>query len=314
MHCKITTIQLTNSQNNAIFVKPDFFETMKMKIHISRIVVVMALFIVVSACKEKKNEDAIKYLDNVKILYQQEKYKEALLAIDSLQILYPKAFPEIKEGLVLKQDVRKAYDTKQIADCDSLMATNQPKIDSIKKLFVYRKDKEDEKGTFIPKTVSGDLLTTTMMRAGVEERGDLYIESVFIGGQYHNVIQAKAKNGSLAQTKPIDDEGFSFRFSHMGKQYEILRAGQFHDNGLVDFILENNKEPITIILKGKNSNSFSLANIQKKAIVDSYNLSKLILQQDSLSTAREKATYRIKYVDEQKQKSEALKEEQTKLK
>lgn len=267
-----------------------------------------------NSCQEKTNEEAVKYLAETKSLYEKGAYQEALGRIDSIQALFPKAFPEIKEALALKQDVRKAFDTKQITDCDSLMAVYQPKIDSVKKLFVYQKDKEDTKGVFIPKAVSSPLLTSTMLRAGVQEEGPMYIESVYIGGQYHNTIQVKAKDGSVAETKPIDDEGLNFRFSHMGRQYEVIKAAQFHDNGLVGFIVANASQPMTVTLKGKNTTSFGLSNIHKKAITDSYTLSKLLLTQDSLMGAKDKATLRIKYVDEQKQKAEALKIEQEKQK
>lgn len=284
-----------------------------MKKHIFTIAFISGLLIF-GSCKEKRNEEAIKYLTDTKSLYEKGAYSEALARIDSIQILYPKAFPEIKEGLALKQIVRKAFDTKQIAYCDSLIAACQPKIDSIKKLFVYKKDKEDVSGVFIPKTVSSNILASTMLRAGVQEEGPMYIESVYIGGQYHNAILVKAKDGASAETKPIDDEGFNFRFSHMGKQYEVIKATQFHDNGLAAFIVANSSQPLTVTLKGKNTMSFALSNVYKKAITDSHNLSQLLLLQDSLTTAKDKATLRIKYVDEQARKAEATKLEQEKQK
>lgn len=267
----------------------------------------LCLLIVGYSCKEKKNDDAIAYLSNIKSLYEKGSYEQALSDIDSLPKYFPKAYPEIKESLALKQDIRKAYDTKQIADCDSLIAVYEPQIDSLKKLFVYKKEKDDDKGFYVPKTMSSDVLTATLLRAGVEDGGAMYLESVFLGGQYHNVIEAKSKDGSSAETKPINDEGVSFRFVHMGKQYEVLKATSFHDNGLASFIVKKQAEPITITLKGKNTNSFGLGNVSKKAIVDSYNLSSLILRQDSLREAKTKASYRIKYVDEQIQKVAAQK-------
>lgn len=275
------------------------------------ILVTVSILLLINACQEKKNEEAIKYLADTRSLYEKGNYERALSRIDSIQFLYPKAFSEIKEGLALKQDVRKAFDTKQIVDCDSLIAIYQPKIDSIKKFFVYQKDKEDTKGVFIPKTVSSNILSSTMLRAGVQEEGPMYIESVYIGGQFHNTIAVKTKEAAT-ETKPIDDEGFNFRFSHMGKQYEVIKAAQFYDNGLADFIVANISQPLTVTLKGKNTTSFVLSNTYKKAITDSYNLSKLLLLQDSLITAKDKATLRIKYVDEKKQKAESLKVEQEK--
>lgn len=277
-----------------------------MKNFIFLLIALLALLIA-NACKENKNEDAIKYLAEIQSLYQDGKYPEALSKIDSIQKLFPKAFPEIKDGMALKNEVRRAYDQQQIAICDSLLANNQPKIDSIKKFFVYQKDKEDDKGVFIPKTVSNAVLTGTMLRAGVQEEGEMYIESVFIGSNLHNVVEAKAKDGSIASTKPIQDEGFNFRWNHMGKQYEIMKVTKFHDNGLADFIINNAEKPLTITLKGKGANSFALSNIQKKAITDSYQLAKMLVLQDSLSTAKEKATYRIKYLDQEKQKDEEQK-------
>lgn len=249
------------------------------------------------SCGEKKNSLATEYLIDIHSLYQQGEYETALQKIDSIQILFPKAFQEIKDGLALKQEIRRASDMQQIASCDSLIVVYQPKIDSIKKLFIYRKEKEDDYGVFIPKTISSNTPNATTLRSGVNDNGSMYIESVYIGGQIHNMIKANTKDGKFAETLSIEGDGFVFRFSHMGKQYEIVQATSVHDNGLANFIFTYADSPLTITLKGKNTTSFTLPNMEKKAIADSYRLSKMMLQQDSLSTAKDKAQMRIKYLD-----------------
>lgn len=259
-------------------------------------IIVLLLIIPIVSCGDKKNQQAIQYLDNIRSLYEQGEYETALQRIDSIQILFPKAFQEIKDGLALKQEVRRASDHSQIVLCDSLIISYQPKIDSIKKLFTYRKEKDDDYGVYIPKAVSGNTPTSTMLRSGVNDNGSMYIESVYIGGQLHNTIRVGAKDGKFAESLTIDGDGFVFRFSHMGKQYEIVQATAVHDNGLANFITHADT-PLTVTLKGKNSTSFPLSNIQKKAIADSYLLSRLMLQRDSLSTAKDKAQMRIKYLD-----------------
>lgn len=267
---------------------------MKKRIYLPAIII-SVLFI--TSCGEKKNDDAIRYLDNIRALYQQGAYADALDKIDSIQLLYPKAFPEIKEGLALRQEVRRASDEKLILKSDSLLAIYEPKIDSVKKLFVYEKDKEDDKGTFIPKSVNANHITSTMLRSGVNEDGTLYIESVYIGGQLHNRIEVVAKDKQSAECLPVEDEGFNFRFNNLGNQYEVIRVTPFHDNGLAKFIVDNADKSLTVKLKGKNAMSYPLSNAHKKAIVDSYNLSGLILIRDSLHIAKDKAQTRIKYLD-----------------
>lgn len=249
------------------------------------------------SCGERKNSLATEYLIDIHSLYQHGKYEAALQKIDSIQILFPKAFQEIKDALALKQEVRRASDEKQINNCDSLIVAYQPKIDSIKKLFTYRKEKEDDYGVYIPKTISGNTPNATTLRSGVNDNGSMYIESVYIGGQIHNSIKVNTKDGKFAETLPIEGDGFVFRFSHMGKQYEIVQATSVHDNGLANFIFAYANSPLTVTLKGKNTTSFALPNIQKKAIADSYQLSRLMLQKDSLATAKDKAQMRIKYLN-----------------
>jgi len=256
------------------------------------------------SCKEKRNEQAIQYLETIQNLYENGEYTDALEKIDSIQVLYPKAFPEIKTGLALKQDVRRALNQKQVSDCDSLLSTYQAKTDSLKKFFIYRKDKEDVTGVFIPKTVSAEAITSTMLRAGVNEGGSMYIESVYTGGQLHNTIQVATKDKQHAESLPINDDGFNFRFSHSGKQYEIIKVTTIHDNGLAKFIYNNADKPLTVTLKGKNTLSYTLANVQKKAITDSYALSSSILIQDSLNFVKNKALDLIKYLDSEKSNKE----------
>lgn len=265
------------------------------KINCRLIILLTALFMI--SCGDKKDSQAIQYLDNIRSLYERGEYNIALRQIDSIQILFPKAFLEIKEGLALKQEVRRASDVKQITISDSLLVVYQPKIDSIKKLFSYRKEKDDDYGVFIPKSIFSSIPNTTTLRSGVNDNGTMYIESVYIGGQIHNIIGVSTKDGKSVETLPIEGDGFVFRFNHMGKQYEIIQASPVHDNGLANFIFTYSDSPLTVMIKGKNSISFALPNIQKKAIADSYQLSKLMLQYDSLVTAKDKAQMRIKYLD-----------------
>lgn len=269
-----------------------------MKNKLYKTICIFSATLIFLACGEKKNEEAIAYLNNIQNLYNSGDYEKALSMTDSIQILYPKAFKEIKEGLAFKQDIRKALNEKYITDCDSILSVYEPKIDSLKKLFVLQKDKEyQETGIYIPKSVHSNSLTGTTLRAGVYEDGRLYIESVYLGGQLHNKIRVNTRDKNSAESLPVTDDGLNFRFSNLGQQYEVIKVMPVHNNGLAEFIYTYSDQPLTVTLEGKNKTSFSLSNAQKKAITDSYQLSTWILQQDSLLTVKDKAETLIRYLD-----------------
>lgn len=269
-----------------------------MKQKLRKSICLFSISLLLVACGEKKNDEAIAYLDNIHALYDNGDYEKALSMVDSVQVFYPKAFKEIKESLAFKQEIRKALNQKYIADCDSLLTIYEPKIDSLKKLFVLQKDKNyQEVGIYIPKATNTNSLTATTLRSGVYEDGRLYIESVYLGGQLHNKIKISTKDKKSAESLPVTDDGLNFRFSNLGKQYEVIKVMPFHDNGLAEFIYTNANQPLTVSLEGKQKTSFGLSNGQKKAIIDSYQLSNWLLQQDSLLTAKDKAETMIRYLD-----------------
>ncbi len=249
------------------------------------------------SCGDKHTE-AKEYLQTIKQLYESGNYDIAKQKIDSIQILYPKSFDQIKEGMSLLQNVRRAQDVQQIAFCDSAISALQPKIDSVKQYFVYNRNKEyEETGRYLPKATSSSVLTGTLLRSGVNENGTMYIESVYIGGQYHDQVHVSIKDGSFAETKAVTDEGVNFRFTDMGKQYEVVKFAKDDENGVSRFIFSYADQPLKITLKGKNTTSYTLSNTAKKAIVNSFQLSSLMLEADSLNNVKEIAQKRIEYLD-----------------
>ena len=256
------------------------------------------------SCSED-NKEAKKYVENIRNLYQNGDYKTAKHKIDSIQILYPKAFAEIKEGLALLQDVRRAEDIKQIAFCDSTMLVLQMKTDSVKQAFIYDRNLDyEETGKYLPKATSAQILSGTILRSGVNEDGKIYLESVYIGGQSHNMVRVSTKDGLFAETLVAEGDGVNYRFNDLGKQYEVLRFDKSDENGVARFVAAFADKPINVTLKGKNTMSYPLSNIAKKSISDSYRLSDLMLSMDSLKSVKEVSTARIKYLDMSKNKKE----------
>ncbi|WP_108823090.1 hypothetical protein [Dysgonomonas sp. Marseille-P4361] len=256
--------------------------------------VFLTLFVVFSCACGSKDEGAKLHLEAARNFYQQGKFDLAKQEIDSINLLYTKAIEERKASLALLDSVRRGENDYTIEICDSLITLYTPEVEKYKKDFVFLQNKEyQETGTFVPKTIaSGGAITGTTLRSGVGEDGVLYLESVFVGGQKHNQIKVSAKDGTFVQSLPVTDEGLLYRFSNMGKSYEVIRFQGAHENGIAKFIYANKDNPLTIALEGKNKYTYTLSQTLKSAVSKSYQLSVMMLQLDSLKTEKEKAEFK----------------------
>lgn len=240
------------------------------------------------ACADK-NAGAQIFMDEAKALYSEKKYDEAKQRLDTMQKVYPKALAQIKEGVILLKEIRIAKNKSQIALCDSLLVLEEAKVEALKKNFTFVQNKEyQEKGFYVPRgTVMA--ATQTQLRSGVTENGELFLESVYVGGGIHNQIALKTKSGKAVESLPVTGDGLNFRFSNLGVQYEIIKFTQAAENGVAQFIKDNQTEPISLTLKGKNTYSYTLSAIQKKNISLAADFSNIMLKVDSLKSEKEKS-------------------------
>lgn len=260
------------------------------------------LLVLLFACGKKDN-GALLRLNSARQLYAEKQYQKATSEIDSLKILYPKSYDEIRAGLAFLDTIRRAENLQIIAECDSMIVLYEPEVSKMKGGFSFQKNKEyQETGNYIPKeSVTNGTISQTTLRSGVEENGTLYIESVFVGSnQKHNQIKVSTKDGSFVESLPVNDEGLNYRFSNMGKDYEIIRFAGPSENEVAKFIFVNAQAPLNLTLEGQGKYSYPISQVLKSSISKSYQLSTKMLQLDSLKTAKEKAEYHIYYLDNKK--------------
>lgn len=256
--------------------------------------VILTLFVVLFFACGDKDERAKLRLEAARTFFEQGEFKLAKQEIDSLNLLYPKAIAERRASLLLLDSVRRGENDHDIKVCDSLITLHTPKLEEYKKQFSFQKNKEyQDEGTFVPKeTVSSGPITGTVLRSGVGEDGVLYLESVFVGGGKHNRIKVSAKDNSFVESLPVTDDGLLYRFSNMGKSYEIIRFMGEKENGVSEFIYVNKDKPLTVTLEGQNKYTYTLSQTIKSAISKSYELSQMMLQLDSLKVVKEKAEFK----------------------
>lgn len=279
-------------------------EIMNMKKSFCKLALVASVALFTVSCGSG-NSEAQKILDAARAAYQAADYAGALQQIDSLKKNYSSATTEIRAALALQDSARRADNEQRIELYTELITQKSDSLEALKKDFVYIKDvKLDDLGTFYPKeTFSKGLITTTMLRSGVNEEGVLFLENIFMGNTRHNRLTISDKNGNKAETLEENGDGLNYILKTPGTTANILRFSGATENGVAKFIADNTNNALTATLdKDNRKASYTLSANMKKGVAKSYQLSTLILQRDSLVTEKEKALLRNQYLDDKAEK------------
>ncbi|MBP1617247.1 MAG: hypothetical protein H6Q14_1074 [Bacteroidetes bacterium] len=258
------------------------------------------IFLVSFSCK-KGNPQADSLLSEARSLYASGHFAEAKRTLDSIPKVAPKAFPQMNAGLALLDSIRYGENIQVITQSDSLLKLIDAKIEQQKRLFTYEiNPKYQEKGNYIPKAYPNSLAGIGL-RSGVEADGQLFLESVADRPIKHVAVKAAA-SGLQAETMAVTDDGANYRFQVEGKSVEVVHYSGKRENGVAAFIAANQAKNITITLKGKSPTSFALSAQARKGISDSYALSKLFAERDSVRFSFEKSKQLVKYLDQKRAK------------
>ena len=264
--------------------------------------VLIAIMLVAISCNSNKKK-AKDYLYIAEQALEENNFEVAKTHIDSIKILFPKAFDDIRAGFDLMQDIRKAENRRNIAYIDSMINVTIDKFNEQRKNFDFVRDKNyQEFGNYIPKlTPSSSTLEQNTLRSGVGEKGVLYLESILSGLNInHSKIKASTPDGSYAESLTVTADGLNYKITTRNKTYEIVRFFGNDENGVAEFIYTFQESPITINYIGRRSYSKTLYKNEKKAIAQAFALSKTILERQNLTFEKGKSEALLRYLERDK--------------
>ena len=268
---------------------------------LNKAVVFILLSVLFFSCK-KEYPQADVLLTRAEALYASGNFKAAKLTIDSIAKVAPKAFPQINAGLSLLDSVRYGENIQIVTQSDTLLKQVEARLEQQKGLFTYQLNPAyQDNGNYFPKSYP-ESLSGIGLYAGVEANGSLFLESVSNRSLQHSKLIVSTSDGASAETGIVTDDGGNYHFQSGGKSVEVVHFSGKRENGVAAFIVANHDKIQTVTLSGKASASFSLSNKAKKGISDSYTLSHLFTQRDSLRFLIEKSKQLIKYLDSRKEK------------
>ena len=190
-----------------------------------------------TGCGDGGEKEAQLRLQKAEIALKQELFSEAKLQIDSVKILYPKAFEARKQGIKLMQQVDLLEQQKTLVYLDSMMLLKQLQLDSIKGNFVLEKDTvyQEVGNWFYPTQIVEKNVGRSFLRGQVSELGEMSLTSIYCaGGKLNHTSVRVSVDDTFAETPMAKD---CYTTTDMGRIIEKADYKVGDDGGVSNVIL-----------------------------------------------------------------------------
>lgn len=277
--------------------------------------ILLAVMALTVSCGESIEQKAEHHLDNAKEAFSMGNFNVAKQEIDSIKILYPKAFEARKQGIKLMQQIEEAEQMRIIEYEDSMIAVAQAAFDKIKANYAFEKDERyQDIGLYTIKSQAPQRNTDrTYIRAQVDELGRMTLISSYRGSSYIHHDWLKLSVGEVYVDTPESRD--RHEFEDLGVYYEWLSFINGNDGGAAAFINANKDENITFTLYRKTGpdssrpvyRNLKLNKDDRYAIASLYDLSQILLSLNEHKNLREEAQRHLMFI-RSKMKDESTQE------
>ena len=260
-----------------------------------------------AGCGDGGEKQAQLHLQKAEKALLLENFNEAKLQIDSIKMLYPKAFEARKQGIKLMQQVDLKEQTKTLAYLDSVLLVKQAQLDSIKGNFVLEKDTayQDIGNYFYPTQTVEKSLGRSFLRGQVSELGEMSLTSIYCaGGQLHHT-SVKVSVGDLFAETPISKD--SYETTDLGKTIEKSDYKVGEDGGVVGFIIANQDKNIQLQFIGNKTYRTAMHKNDRKAIVELAELARILSGMEEIRKQQKEASLKIQFVSRKIEEGKAVK-------
>ncbi len=241
----------------------------------------LVILLLAAGCGPSQEEKASVRLKQARILLEQHDTTGALLHIDSMRMLYPKATYALNGAQNLKREIHWAvYQRKQL-ELDSTEAG----IARFMPLFIAGKGEFERVVTYTHrKQVAEENLSRSYLRAEVTENGDLVLVSQYFGNHPVGHTSVKVYEGDLeAYTDTVigEDNG-NFQGGFLGARWERVTFRKEVNRKVAALIADNPGKRFRILFSGAGKYVIFLEPKDEVAIRDAYRLSVLIKKRQQL--------------------------------
>ncbi len=244
------------------------------------LLIVLIVTGVTIACGPSVEEKASLRLKQARIFLQQNDTTRALIEIDSLFLLYPKASYTLHAAGNLRKEVRWELRQRKEIELERISAS----MDSLLMNFISEKAEFDPRIKWVHKNhVSGNLKMQSYLKVETDEKGEMILSGYYYGGNRHTRLIVSAGEETI-ETQDIPVENIdNYQGDSFGMKWERLTFRNGKDNGVIRFIAARSDQRIKVVFSGKSNGSFLLTDSDKTAIRETAGLSGLLIRREQLA-------------------------------
>ena len=252
--------------------------------------------VLLASCGDGGEKEAQKRLQKAEVALQQENFSEAKLQIDSIKVLYPKAFEARKQGIKLMQQVDLKEQGKTLVYLDSMMLVKQAQLDSIKGNFVFEKDTayQDIGNWLYPTQVVEKNVGRSFLRGQVNELGEMSLTSIYCAGGQLNHTSVKVSVGDTFAETPMAND--SYTTTDLGRTIEKADYKVGNDGGVAGFIVANADKNIQLTFIGDKTYRTAMQKTDRQAFVELTELARILSGMEEIRKQQKEANLKIQFV------------------
>ena len=254
---------------------------------------------------ENVEKKAGEKLQTARAAFERGDFSEAKMQIDSIKILYPKAFEARREGIGLMQQVELKEQEKTLVYLDSLLQQKQGELDALKGKFTLEKDAEYQQiGNYLhPSQVIEKNLHRSYLRFQVNETGQMSMTSIYCGPSniHHVGVKVVAPDGSFAETPASKD---SYETTDLGEKIEKADFKMGEDGNVMGFLYLNKDKNIKVNYQGERSYSTTMSPADRQALAGIYELAQILSSITQIKKEMEEANLKVEFVKRKMQERE----------
>lgn len=223
-------------------------------------------------------------------------YNEAKILIDSIKMLYPKAFETRRAGIGDAGSGTEEQE-KSLVYLDSMLQAKQKDFDAIKGKYTFEKDAEYQNiGNYLhPSQVIEKNLHRSFLRFQVDENGVMSMTSIYCGAHniHHVAVKVTAPDGSFAETPAAKD---SYETTDLGEKIEKADFKLGEDGNVMGFLYLNKDKNIKVNYQGERPYSITMTAADRQALASVYELAQLLSSMTEIKKNMEEANLKIEFV------------------
>lgn len=238
-------------------------------------ILALSLSIVLVACGPSQEDMARARFNFAKNLLEKDDTATALLHLDSIAKLTPKAAYSINAAKNLKKEIL----WEQLQQKGALLDTAKAKITRLEPNFNIEKTQFDRYAQYLHKRQTWERSwNRSYLQILLNEKGDLALVSNYNGEQWldHTGLRVydqglSARTDSIGITDPDNH-----RSDFLESKWEKVTYRNGRDKGVIEFIADNSHLKLKAVFLGKRYHYIVLEDYDKKAVQDALALSRAI--------------------------------------